>query len=1482
MSKKTYIERPPRIQPELPKGIFDIPNPPEQDENPNSIIMQVALPIITVFGYVLVAMLGAGRSMLLIIPMGIAAVASTIMALIASRNEKRIRIQKELAFTQRLIELRREMDVQHDMQRIFYTYNYPDAEKTLGIASDIGQQDHQKQQDIRSGSRLWERRTSDDDFASLRLGIGTRASSVIYKMPDADNYDNPQIRDAIRLSEESKYIYDVPITIGLRHVDDEEAAIPQQQEGGKDVQPEINRFAVGITGKNKNHIYRYIWTTLLDYTAFHSPNDTQLYIIGSNKARGNWRWAYPLPHCKKNDQTETLAFESDQTEKDEDSADRMRFFLKDLRNILEHRKIRLEDRERGGDITIPFLLLIVDVLDEVPSWSALKDLESDATISTILQEGKRLGAAVLFLVPDRSQIPSNCQAVLEVDPDPTDPNSIVFRYAEIDINTLRYVGRNHIVPADQTVMDFAKKLEPLAVRRSYGADLASSVTLLEMLNTPAIDILRSKTTESWKKSAAPEYADWTFGEVGLLSGNEVRKLVYSAKADGVHGLIAGSTGSGKSELLTTMILSLALNFDPNIVNFVLVDYKGGAAFEPFKNLPHCVDIVTNLEGSATARMFASITAEMDRRQRLNTFSNSKDIVHYRKKGLHLKEDSQPYPHLFIIIDEFAEMIAGNPEFKAQLESITRLGRALGVTLILAAQRPIGVTDQMRANIKFRICLRVETPDDSRELLRRSDAAYLPPGIPGRGYLQVGNENVELIQTGWSGSDYKGEQEAASPNIIWLDRPRKSSKQLADEPPKVFEVVIDMMDNLSKEISDPQWRPWPKFLPKDLSLETPVDMGYMSDEHINFITSLLREDTSQEFISLNETISYILSNKFEWKGVHWLQNAMRPVIGLIDNPYEATQLPLVINFPVGHAVLFGASGWGKTTFLRTLVLSLVATHSPDELQIYIMEFGGRNLNVFKNLPHVGAVITGDEEERIQRLLRKINSMLEERQLILSEAGSNDIYTFNQTHPEETIPPVLVAIDNFAEFRENFEGLMGTMIALVRESRAYGIHFVFTANQPNTLPGKLFNLITERMTLKLSDAGEYSTVVGRGMTDMGDIAGRGLIKIGRMPLEFQTALPMQITEDDRMKNIDESEKLKQYVQKIQDFWADGWRDKAPATIETLDIRISMDNMLKRVLEKPKRGVVPPIGIDDRTLEPYFFDIAKMGPHSLVIGPPNSGKTTTLRSLVLSIAKHYTPEEIMIVLVDFQRRLFQYGGNHTLDELPHVVQAVSRPEDLDTFLKDLEFESKSMRENIKSRKIFVLIDNYDSFSDEGSRKNRDFFPDLAIVAREYGTDGLHFIGCGSISITGANDELRKQLTSSSFGLALQTADAAGRLNGKVPRSLASVELPMGRGFMIKSGRTHMVQIATPYSSDDEIEESMDQWIERLLKQNKKFEKLVWSRPPEEESENGNNEKTVDDATMKTYKEALKEHGISDEIMTTMSEEDILNMAKEFGIIE
>jgi type VII secretion protein EccCb len=1502
MAEKIYIDRPPRIEPELPSGQRDIPNPPDTEANPGEVLAQAFLPMVMILGYILVSFFGPSRNLFMMIPMLLSVVASVALAIYTNRLESKKREEMKEAYKRRISELRRQMESEHEQQRIYYYYNYPNPEKTLTIADDINRLEPDKLEDIRSGTRLWERRPTDHDFLHLRLGISTRPSTVVYKLGDDEQVENPLIREATRLAEDSRLLFDVPVTIPLHMQADEREkkkveAKAQEQEGQDEKAVEIKeatvRHSIGITGQSEELVHAYLRTILIDYAAFHSPQDTMLYVAGTSEMRKHWRWAYALPHCKEADRTETLCFEGEE-KPEENEVDRMRVFWKNIRTILERRRMRLQDKESGADVKIPFMLVVVDVQTAAPEWSCLRDLEGEATISTILLDGQQLGAAILFVTPDRKKVPSRAMSIIEVDQDLQDGEKAVFRYAETGFNTIRYVGSTALVNAQEQARNFSKCLEPLDIRRGYGSSLASTVTLLEMLNINTIDQLQEYARENWKRSMNPSSADWLYTAVGLLSGNEPRVLTFSAKADGVHGLIAGSTGSGKSELLMTLIIGMALNFSPDVLNFVLIDYKGGAAFEPFKRLPHKVDIVTNLDQSATARVFASIIAELDRRQKLNTYTNSKDIVHYRKKGLNLEPGRPPYPHLFIIIDEFAEMISGNAEYKAQLESITRLGRALGVTLILAAQRPVGVTDQMRANIKFRICLRVETPDDSRELLRRADAAFLPPGIPGRGYLQVGNENIELIQTAYTGGDYKGPQEETiAPNVIWLDRAKKGSGQKATELPKLYDVIVEMMDNLSTEESKPQWRPWPEFLPTQsgtniLSLETPLDIAYMSDEDIELLRST---DTNKiAGIALNEQATSIWEDGFNWGQLEWGKNTMRPLIGVIDNPYHASQKPLRVDFPMGHAVVFGASGRGKTTFVRTIISSLALTHSPNDLHIYILDFGGRALSVFGDLPHVGAIITSEEEERVMRVLRKVNDVIEKRQMLFSDAKVNNLDSYNRNHPDKKLPAVLVVMDNFAEFREYYEGLLGPFISLVREGRAYGVHFLITADVTNALTGKLFNLITERYTLKLSDATEYSSVVGRGVpADLSNVPGRGFVRVGNMPLEFQTALTFNPDENDP----DNMAKLSKMSMRMHELWGDQWTGEKPSSIETLPLRVSLERLLEETAEFSTKRLNFLVGIDDRSLEPAIIDIERQGPHITVIGQPFSGKTTTLRTLLLSAAYHYSPDDLMMVLVDFSRKLWK-AGERSLGNLPHVVDTIADIEELDEFLENIREECADFEVNPKRRKLMIVIDNYDSFTEESSRKKMTFFEQIAGLVRKYQTAGVYVIAAGSVSMMNASDDLRKVITAPNFGIALKSADAVNRLNGKFPRSLADVELPMGRGFIVRTGITAMCQLATPYSNDEDVEGSLDSWVTRIQSRYSGL-KAKWLRvpPPAEEAnpdegtEGASKPSSTAAVDTKKYdlpaiKKKLIENGMPESLLEMLSPADLIENAKGLGLLD
>jgi hypothetical protein len=503
------------------------------------------------------------------------------------------------------------------------------------------------------------------------------------------------------------------------------------------------------------------------------------------------------------------------------------------------------------------------------------------------------------------------------------------------------------------------------------------------------------------------------------------------------------------------------------------------------------------------------------------------------------------------------------------------------------------------------------------------------------------------------------------------------------------------------------------------------------------------------------------------------------------------------------VIFGASGWGKTVFLRTVITSLAVTHSPSELHIYILDFGGRGLDVLEALPHRGASILPSEEERVQRLLRKISSTLEERKSILSQARADSLSTYNANNPDKVLPALLLVIDNFAEFKENFEGQMDALISIAREGRAYGVHLLVSAEQTNALPGKLYSLFTERITLKLAESTEYAAIVGRGVPGIDDVPGRGFVVVERTPLEFQTALPVAVTAEEEAKGLDDTTKLAMLAQVL----SNAWTGPRPEGIDILRSIIPLRSILPSVGADRIQTI---LGLEDLDLEPALVDLPLRGPHFVIVGPPLSGKTTTLRSWTLALAQMYAPSQVGMVLIDFQQRFFKYGGRYTLGDLPHVLSTVAEASQLTTMIENLQREYTSSNGD-GHREIFIIADNYDDFSNViGSPTRSKEYAEMAELARKYGPEGLHFVICGSMAIMRTMDDLMKQAVAPRYGLGLDASDAPQALGGRV-RSNAAVEFPPGRGYVVKSGRSSLIQVAIPHD-ESQLESSLDQWVEEI----------------------------------------------------------------------
>lgn len=1411
------INRPPRrYNRELPFGESTIPSPPKSLGGSSSLqsMLHAILPLVTMVGYILVVTLvrGSGSMRLLfIIPMGLTMVASFIFSWHNIRKNKKQYQQQENLYREQLDEIRRQIETTHENQRQFFYQIFPPSYTLLKIAETAID-------DCRNGlgTRLWERRPADPDFGAMILGTGHRPSTVTFKQPHNAEIATSLSREAILLSTTSQFVTDTAVNIHLRK--------PASTFLPNDNFP-VACHSLSVFCKQRNLTMAYINDLIVQYTSLHAPTDAQLLILGQSQQRSEWQWVSSLPHCQGL-RDGNLCFETNPFWYQQETSVTTTF-LKELRHFLEQRRLRLSEHDSKtdfNDICLPFLLIVVDLFDAPDAHLILSKLETDPTISLLMKEGTELGTAIMFLSPQPGISPSGCYALLELDP-PRDGKrkEVEFRYQEIGINAIRHHGRANLIWDKQALEQYAKHLKTLNLVQPYGDDIPTHVDFLEMFEISDQKRLQDHILENWHRSKSPNHSNWLTSPIGKLSGNTKRWLTLYSRADGVHGMIAGINGSGKSELLRSLILALAVQHDPSILNFVLVDFKGGGAFDPFHNLPHCVELVTNLQKGEVDRFFEAVQAEIEKRQRLNAKTGSDDIVEYRRRGLHVPPyggdiilrgnvyKSRPFPHLVIVIDEYSEMIGSNDLYKEKLDKIARLGRALGISLILASQRPKGITDQMLANINWRICLRVKTREESMAILRRPDAAYLPIDIPGRAILQIGNEVPEELQIGYAGGTYS--QERKNPLVIWHNRP--APNDFDEELPKLYEVVTNTISDLACEHSLPQTKPWPNPL-QLFSLHTPIDTTYMPPNWSKRLNTWQNKTTVKQQvpdhigqkIALNPFIESWMNDRADWPVENWYDpTVMQPTIGLIDNPTQAQQTPLNLDLTNGHAALFGAPGWGKTTFLKTTITYLATTHSPNMLHIYILDFGDRHLKTFNQLPHVGAVITVDEEERVQRFLRMMHKLLETRRRLLSESGLSDIYSYNKVHPESAVPVILVAIDNFAQFKEGYEELLPSISALVRETLSCGIHFIITADAPGSLSGRLFNSITSRLALTMADAADQMAIAGRTTQHLAKVPGRGLIKKGNQTLHFQIAYPI----GEVFNSDTQAKQINLLAQKMMQSVKENWTK--PETVGILPKHVALNHIVKDA--HANWPIAPSSALDDLSLQPWQLNLSQDGPHFLVVGPPNSGKTTALQSIILSTAYAYAPEQVTFVLIDMQRRLFAYGGNETLANLPHEVQTINHYDQTKSLIPMLlkkchQLESKSMR----GHATIVVIDNFVSFTEEiieaeGLRGST--LTSLTKMARQYGSYGLNFIIASDVDDISTQNPLIKQVMASRFGLALQTLDSVVKLRGRPPKGVAET-LPSGRGFVVKSATSQLVQWASPVEGESSHAAALDKWIDTI----------------------------------------------------------------------
>ncbi len=887
--------------------------------------------------------------------------------------------------------------------------------------------------------QLWERKVDHSDFLDLRLGIGNRPVELDIKYPEEHfSMDTDDLKEITNtLVNKSKDLTDVPINISL-----------------------TEKFILGVVGKSEE-TREFIKQLLLQIITFHSYEDVKLVFFVDEKTQSEWDFAKILPHVWSNDK-------------------QMRFFatnyeeMCELSGFLERTlEARTEDDKLDFKSFSPYYILITD---------NYKTSRNVPVMSRMLKLKNNIGMNVIVLNENLSTLPNECTTFLSI----SGRNGAVFESELTSDKQKEFAIDNY---TQGNFIACCKKVANIPIKFAQdNYNLPNVVDFLEMYGVGKVEQLNC--TYRWKMSNPTSTLQVP---VGIDSHGMLFKIDIHEKAHGPHGLIAGMTGSGKSEFIISYVLSLAVNYHPNDVSFVLIDYKGGGLAGAFKNedtgvkLPHLAGTITNLDTLEMNRSLVSIQSELRRRQAV--FNEARqalnegtiDIYKYQKfykEGL----VREPVSHLLIISDEFAELKAQQPEFMDQLISAARIGRSLGVHLILATQKPSGVVnDQIWSNARFRVCLKVQDKADSNDMIKVPDAAMIKQ--TGRFYLQVGyNEFFALGQSAWSGAPYF---------------PTEKVK-------KKIDTAMNFVNNIGYVVKE--------------SDEIRTDKAAAQGEQLTNIVKYLSDVAKREKIEIKQlwldkipAIIYLdkLTEKYHY--VHEPFN-IAPVIGEFDDPFNQRQGILTLPLSTeGNTIVYGSAGSGKEQMLNAIIYNTITNHKPEEVNFYILEFGAESLRIFSKAPHVGDILYINDSEKINNLFKMLKGEVDKRKKLFSDF-SGDYQTYIK-QSGKTVPTYVVIINNYEAFNEVYGTYEDVILQLTREGSKYGIFFLFTTSASNMIRYRLAQNFSQKLVLRLNDESDYSSILGnvRG-TKPSDIVGRGLINLGSI-YEFQTA---SITQEEKLND------------------------------------------------------------------------------------------------------------------------------------------------------------------------------------------------------------------------------------------------------------------------------------------------------------------------------------------------------------------------------
>lgn len=1328
------FNRPPRIQQKLTDLEIKITTPRSLPAKPQINWISVVMPLIGgIIVVVLMLLVSKGQSELtyiLFLPMILASVAGSVLSYYKQNQDyEKKRSEMIRSFTEE-IKGKKQIIEQEKWQRAsILTEMDPPPSTCLDMARS-------------KSSRLGERRPEDTDFLSFRIGTGERLSLINVINADTDDHNQDLENAYFQLKElinDAATLKEAPIVIDLKDIG-----------------------SLGVAG-NLQELNQFSWSALTVLLTHHWPSELNIAVFCGLVEVNNWHWLEGVPHRSNIFNKPVIELRNNRTGKKN---------LLALEEELRRRKNLLQNFSAVSGEGEPILPILIVIFDRISG------IYEHAAFSLLLKEGKELGVYGIFLVDQVNEIPGECGAIVSFNEGKISLATTGRKSAPVFDVQPDYISQMQTFEFGQAL----KQIEWLTpLQRSNPPD---QVSLLDLFPFPNLVDLPVAT---WWDGQQP--FGYLRAPIGKLSptADLVLDLNDSETGHGPHGLIGGMTGSGKSELLKTLILSLALTHHPYDLNFALIDYKGGGAFDEFRLLPHVVGVITDIQNHAdyATRVIQSLGGEV--RQREKILVDAKD--QFRLTAPHIDEYRnhlsvrKPLPRLIIIFDEFAEFQERHEEDAKKLINIARLGRALGIHMILCTQNPMGksVDPQVRENSNFTICLKVKTQETSKALIGISDAVRLKRGDA---FFKVDQpEQFRVAYTGWDYIEAEEIQFRADDSIA---RDRFYLRERVSESQALVEEIIET--SLSLDIPKPP-KVWQEPLPEVLT------MGELD---------LIKDPLMPSESDCRKPVSH---------------QSLKIAVGIMDDPVNQKQTAHLLD---ENLLIVGPSGSGKSTALLTIAFAVASTYSPDKANIYCIDLSGQSpINILAeaglpHLPKVGGVISVLDNERMNRLFSMLQTEIGTRAEQLLQSVKFERF------PDIAVKPLIILlVDGInQQFILGNMGFKDQLDQIVRKGPAVGVYTVITGNLQRDIPDILQADIMRKIILKMTDRVTIQSMIGnlpetyKKKIELGQELnpGRGLINT-TPALEFQFALPVN------------ENKSRNYLLEIKDFCEaanQAWHGFRPPDVESLPYLIPVEEIQPILAEDSFL-----VGKSQETLQSVGFSILHGGPIFMILSTaPGLGKTSALYTCLLQAMTSLDVSRLKLILIDYHSRTLRY-----FTKVPNLIREesfhshITKKEDLNTLVKWLNLEIDRRLTEIERRfsedpdnfeedscirdfgYVLIAIDDYEAFM---NTKDSNLLTSCIINGEKV---GIRLILTEDVSMLG-NDELTRRAKRFGSGILLGGTEGLSYFNNaQAPYSQKTANLKPGRGYIIDKGHIELIQVASTWQEAEDPIEGLKSRIDNYL---------------------------------------------------------------------